>query len=146
MNKTPEWLRELMDEFAHSTERKSDRSLQRFAAAFSGYDPDVMSAAVDAFLLNDPRPVQAQGFFPAIAHLRPFVDAAVENARSVTLATMTPAERHEIRMAHVRARIKYDDDELFEFEERHGWKDEYTADELAELEREHERIHGATDG
>lgn len=116
MNTNPEWFRDLMDEYAHSTERKSDRSLRRFVDAFSGYDPDVMSAAVDAFILNDPRPVQQRGFFPAVAHLKPFADAAAENARSVTVATLSPAERHEMQMAAVRSRIKYTDDQLFEME------------------------------
>lgn len=124
-NNAPEWLRELMDEFSHSTTRRSDRALQRMARAFAHVEPEIMAAVVDAFLTDDPRPINQQAFFPAIAQLRPFVDAELERRRAPVELSLDDLRRwHDRRMAQIRASIQFTDEELFEMEFGHGQETE----------------------
>lgn len=117
MNESPKWLVELMDEYAHFSEKRSDAAIARLARIFGIYSPAVMSAAVDKYILQNER-----GYFPTVGELKPFVDSVVETIERMP-NDPTPAERrrwHEVQMAKLRVRFEHGDDEIMAFEQRRG--------------------------
>jgi len=111
MNNPPFWILELIDEFQHSANKRSDAAIARMIRVFADVDPDVMVDAVDDFIRE--RPI---GFFPTIGELKPFVDRAVERSREIELNDDDRRKLYDSKMKRVRESIRHSDDEILEWE------------------------------
>jgi hypothetical protein len=83
---------------------------------FQGVPAEVMKAAARAY-------VRRHAFWPTAAELRPYVEwaeARPDGRGNEAIQPLSPVDLHELRMARVRARIRYSDEEMLAWEVARG--------------------------
>ena len=99
-----DWLKDLMEEYPTG---RSDKAIKRLVRVFAEVDDITMQRAVDRYLIRE-------RFFPKVADIRPYVEAA-------------PYDINEQGLIHYYGRFKspfkVTDDELYEMEATRdeGW-------------------------
>jgi hypothetical protein len=103
----PAWLNYLVAAFPQA--RVDMMTYAVLEDVFQGVPAEVMKAAARAY-------VRRHAFWPTAAELRPYVEWAEREA----IQPLSPVEAHELRMARVRARIRYSDEEMLAWEVARG--------------------------
>jgi hypothetical protein len=110
----PAWLSYLVAAFPQA--RVDMMTYAVLEDVFQGYAPEVMKAAARAY-------VARHQFWPTAAELRPFVEwaeARPDGRGREAIDPPTVEELHRMRMAQVRARIQYSDEEMLAWEAARG--------------------------
>jgi hypothetical protein len=110
----PAWLSYLVAAFPQA--RVDMMTYAVLEDVFQGVGPEVMKAAARAY-------VRQHAFWPTAAELRPYVEwaeARPEGRGREAAPVLSPEEAHELRMARVRARIRYSDEEMLAWEVARG--------------------------
>lgn len=104
-----DWLDDLLDEYPTN---RSDNAIARLVRVFRDVDDETMQAAVDAYMMD------GNEFFPKVASLAPYVQAAQEDDRG-------PVPYDQIRRVHYGRWQSvigehYSDEEILAWEQRRG--------------------------